>query len=249
MTPRTLLAYAPWQARDGVVKALVSVVIFALIAGIPLATVPRSIEGGWSAFSTDPQMMEFARTLYFNIGGLAMLLGAIMQHSQVIALDRERQYFRFLFAHQVAPWAFYLQRYVVGLLMFSLFFMVIPLVFSKFVTPIPILGTLKATLFFGSFVGALAVLAGAITKKDGLLLIGVYLVSSALQQPSAYDALPTWAQWISKLLPSTYAAGAVRDAWLKGAPIVSADFWLVAGWTVGMLVAALVIIRRFPLAR
>jgi hypothetical protein len=247
MTLQPLLSYIPWHARDGVVRALTSPLTFALLAGIPLATVP--IEGGLAAMATDPQMRQFGTTLYLNVGSLAMTLGAVLQMSQVVALDRERQFFRFLFAHQVAPWTYYLQRFVVGVLLFTALFMLVPIVYSQVVLTVNILGALRAAVLFGAFIGSLALLCGAFTKRDGLALIIVYLTAATIQPPQVYAALPTWAQWFSKILPPAHAAGEVRDAWLRGADAVSADLWLTLGWTAGMLAAALFVIRRLPLAR
>jgi hypothetical protein len=247
MTLQPLLAYIPWHARDGVVRALTSPLMFALLAGIPLGTMTR--DGGLASVATDPRMREFGTSLYLNFGSLAMTLGAVLQTSNVVALDRERQYYRFLFAHQVAPWMYYLQRYVVGIVLFVALFMLVPIVYSQVVLPVSILGALKAAVLFGTFVGSLALLCGAFTKRDGLALIGTYLVAASLQPPVVYAALPTWAQWLSKLLPPAHAAAEVRDAWMKGTTAVSADLWLTLGWTAGMLVTALFVIRRLPLAR
>jgi len=247
MTLQPLLAYIPWHARDGIVRALTSPLTFALLGGIPLATVP--FEGGIASMATNPQMRDFGTSLYLNVGSLAMMLGAVLQMSNVVALDRERQYFRFLFAHQVAPWMYYLQRYVVGVALFAALFMLVPIVYSQVVVPVNILGALKAAVLFGAFVGSLALLCGAFTKREGLALIAVYLTAAMMQPPQVYAALPTWAQWFSKILPPAHAAAEVRDAWMKGVDAVPADLWLTLGWTAGMLAAALFVIRRLPLAR
>lgn len=247
MTLQPLLAYIPWHARDGIVRALTSPLMFALLAGIPLATM--TYDGSLASVATDPRMREFGTTLYLNVGSLAMTLGAVLQMSQVVALDRERQFFRFLFAHQVAPWTYYLQRFVVGVALFAALFTLVPIIYSQVVLPVNILGALRAAVLFGAFVGALALLCGAFTKRDGLALIVIYLTAASIQPSQVYVELPTWAQWFSKILPPVDAAASVRNAWMRGTDAVPADLWLTLGWTAGMLAAALFVIRRLPLAR
>jgi hypothetical protein len=247
MTLQPLLAYAPWHARDAIVRALAAPLIFALLVAIPLATVPS--EGGLAAIATNPEWWKLFSSLYLNIGSLAMTLGAVLQVSQVVAIDRERQYFRFLFAHQVVPWMYYLQRFIVSVSLFVALFLLIPIVYSQLVLSVSILGAFKAALLAGTFIGSLSLLCGAFTKRDGLALIAVYLTASIIQPPQAVAALPTWVGGLSKLLPPVHNAKEVRDAWMNGAEAVPSDLWLTLGWTAGMLVAALFVIRRLPLAR
>lgn len=247
MTLRPLLTYLPWHLRDSAPRAFTAVVAFAVIAGLPLSTFPPQVPGG--TFATDPQLQEIARTVYQQFGTLAMVLGAIIQMNQVAAMDREKQYFRFLFSHQVTPWMFYLQRYLVGVLLFVGVSMLIPLGYSWFVIPVSIGGWFLASLLFTLFLAALALLCGAITKRDGLLLIALYLVGNILQQLAAQGNITGWKLWLGKLLPASHAAGSLRDALMSGGDVSRSDLLLTGGWTIGMVVAALVLVKRLPLAR
>lgn len=247
MTLRPVLAYLPWHLRDAAPRAFTAVVAFAVLAGLPLSTFPPQVPGG--TFATDPQLQEVARTIYSQIGSLAIVLGAIVQMNQVAAVDRDKQYFRFLFSHQVTPWIFYLQRYLVGVLLFVGVSMLIPLGFSWFVIPVSITGWFLASLLFTAYLAALALLCGAITKRDGLLLIGVFLVGSILQQLSAAGTLTGWKLWLGRILPASHAAGNVRDALMTGGDVATRDLLVSGSWTIGMLGAALFLVKRLPLAR
>ena len=59
---------------------------------------------------------------------------------------------------------------------------------------------------------------------------------------------PGWLQWISNVLPLTYAAQAMRDVMLKGAdltwPSIQLDAGVVFAFAVGAIVAAVATLRR-----
>jgi len=247
MTLRPLLAYLPWQARDCAPRAVVPVIIFAALAGLPLWGLKRSSPG--LDFRDGGGAQVAALETYATVLGLAILLGALILMNQTVAVDRDRQHVRFLFAHQVAPWHFYLQRFLVSALLFTAASALMPIGFSALITDVEIFPALKIAAMYAVLVGGLGTLAAASTHRDGLIIILVLAGASLLQQLEAVSRLPAWLAWVAVSLPPFHLAGEIRHAWLRGSEVATGDLVHVLAYGAGMLAAALLIITRAPLVR
>lgn len=247
MTLRPLLAYLPWQARDAAARGLAPVFLFSLIAGLPIYGVQT---GNQTAdFVNDPNARDFALAVYRSTVNLAIVLGAFLMTAQTVATDRERQHVRVLFAHQVVPWMYYLQRFIVGLLFLALSFAIAPWGFSQFVTPVSIPGAIWAALTTGVLIGGLAMLCSAVTARDALPLLIVYIGSNILQQVAATAELSAWLEWLAEVLPPIQKLGLLCQAWYTDSPLPTEHLAPVLGYGIGMLIFSLVIIKRAPLVR
>jgi hypothetical protein len=180
---------------------------------------------------------------------MAATLGSVAMMNQIVALDRERQYFRFLFAHRVRPWHFYLQRFAVALLLLVALFATIPIGFSLFVTPVSAVPALQSMALYGFLVGSLAMLCGALVQRDGIALIVVFAAASVLQQAKRMGNLPSVLGVLADALPPFHRASVIRTEWLTGVAVDAGDLLIVIGYGLAMLVAALVVVKRFPLVR
>jgi ABC-type transport system involved in multi-copper enzyme maturation permease subunit len=218
-----------------------------VLAGIPIWALSTQVDD--FAFDTNPQSREFALQTFQQNASLTILVGALLVMSRTIAFDRERQFVRFLFAQPVRPWAFYLQRFLIGLVVFAACYILVPVGWSQFVVPVPVMGTIWATLTTGLLVGSLAMLCAAITQRDGIPLIVVVLGAGILGQIVQSDLAPTWAEWLWHLLPPITKAGRLREAWLGGTAPPLEYLPLILGYSAGMLASALVIVKRAPLVR
>jgi hypothetical protein len=243
---RPLLAYLPWHARDSVVKAISPLVIFLAIAGIPLGVFTAST--GVPLFGGDERVAAMALSIWPQATGLAITIGAILVMSQVISLDREKQHVRFLFAHPVSPVAFYVQRFVVGVVMLVLAFAPVPLLFSRIVE-VPILATFYALLLQSLLIGGLCTLASVLTQRDGAWVIGVYLVSNVVQGISGGGGAPKWLETLAWALPPVQQANGFASAWLNGRTVAPEELVLVVGYSLGMIATAFFLLRRAPHVR
>lgn len=241
-----LAAYARWQLRDSLPRLATPLVIFLALGMLPLWALARQ-SGGFAAMRADGEAQQMVLVAYHSTLTLAMTLGAVLLASGVVALDRERQHFRFLFSNPVAPWKYYLQRFVVGAVMFALVMALIPLGFSALVTDVPVLPVITSSLMYALLYGSLATLCGALVNRDGILFIGIILIAGVLQQSK--QMLPGWVGAVANSLPPIQVTGTVRGAWLAGRTADTGDLLLVGLYSLGMLAAALVLIRRAPLAR
>lgn len=247
MTLRPLLAYAPWQARDAAVRALAPLFVVLAVGGLPLYAFMSSQE--ITDLAADPRATNVALQVYDSASSLAMLIGAFLLMGNSAALDRDKLHVRFLFAHPVAPESFYLQRFLVSLVVSTAIFAVVPLAYSWLAVPVPVLGTLKAYVLIQLLIGSLAALCGAITARDGLAVIVTYLGANILQQLDRADQLAPWLSTLSKGLPPMNAMERTADALVAGTAVATNELILVLGYAAGLLLAALVIIKRAPLVR
>ncbi len=242
-----IAGYLRWQARDSLLRAFTPVILFAGMGGVPLWSFTRTV--GLGAMDRPGDAQNLALQIYGNTMPLAMTLGAVLLATGIPATDREKQYFRFLFAKPVVAWAFYLQQFLVSLALFVVAMTLVPLGFTALVTAAPVLAVTKSALVFGLLYGSLVVLCGALVNKDGVAFIVVAASSFMLQTLGKAGALPDWLAGIARGLPPFVVADGMRALWLAGEPVPIGDIMHVVGYSIGMLAAALFLVRRLPLAR
>ncbi len=241
------LAYLRWHLRDALPRAVVPLLVFLGIGGIPLwSLIGRE---GLASAREAGRFQDVLLQLYGQTLTLAITLGALVLLSGVVSVDRERGHVRFLFASPVVAWRHYLARAVVSLVLFAAALALIPLGFGAVVVAVPVLPVIGAALLYGLLLGSLGLLAGAITDRDGPVVIVTVLLSAILQPLAAAGQLPSWAARLAQLLPPLASADAVRSAWLAGTAPSPGHLWLVLGYSFGMAVAAFVVIHRAPLVR
>ncbi len=242
-----LLAYLPWHARDALGRVVVTPLAIFLVMGVlPLWSAATS--QGLATMRSGPGGPGMAVGVYTGVLSLSMTLGAMVAVSGLIATDRDRQYFRFLFSHQVAPWAYYLQRYLLSIGLFVLTMLLIPVGFSAVVEPVPVLAVGAASLLYVLLYGSLALLCGALLNRDGVAFIAVVILGNVIQDMPAGIG-PGWVRAIGDALPPFHAVGDLRTALLREAALDRGDLLHVLLYSVAMLAAALFIVRRAPLAR
>lgn len=241
-----LAAYARWQVRDSLGRVVATpLAIFTAMGVLPLWSAASSQGLASMRSGAAPGM---ALGIYTGVLSLAMTLGAMVAVSGVIATDRDRQYFRFLFSHQVPPWAYYLQRYVLSAVLFVVTMMLFPLGFGAVVEPVPVLAVGASSVLYVLLYGSLAMLCGALLNRDGVAFIAVVILGNVLQDIPR-NVAPAWARAIADALPPFHALGDLRQALLREAVIDRGDLLHVALYSGAMLAAALLVVRRAPLAR
>lgn len=241
-----VLAYAAWHLRDSLLRALAPIGLWLSLSGVGLGLMIRS--SGLEAVRSGP--LQIPATAAYQQGlTLALTLGALILASGYVAQDRAQGHVRFLFSAPVVAWQFYLARFVIGLVCFVAATALIPVGFSLLIFPVAVAPVVASAALYGLLLGALAYLAGALTRRDGAVVIGVTLLASVLQPFARTDQLPGWLDVIATALPPLKAADDVRTAWMSGAAPVTQDLVLALGYALAMLVVSLLIIRRAPLVR
>ena len=247
MSGTSALAYVRWHAKDALPRAVAPLAIFLGVGGIPLwSLIGRE---GLDAARQAGRFQDALLQVYGQTMMLAMTLGALVLLSGLVALDRERGHVRFLFATPVVAWRHYLTRGMVGVALFATCFTLVPLGFGALVTPVPVLAVVWSALLFSLLYGSLALLVGAITRRDGAVVIVTVVLGTILQQLAKAEQLPAWGVFLARLLPPFVVAGDVRAAWLAERAAEGGDLLLVVAYSLGMLVASLFVIHRAPLVR
>lgn len=251
MTLRPLLAYAPWHLRDVAAKAIAPVLLFAVMVAFPLLAIRSAADqaGGPVSWSDSPSMRDVATQIYGSMLGLTVLIGALLVMNATLSTDRDKQHVRFLFSHPVSPVAFYLQRYLVGVAATSLAYLLVPIGYSAAVLDVSVLGAFQAMLLACLVYGAITMLAAAITAKDGVLVIGIFVIASVTQQVAATEQSPRWVEITAAMLPPVHHVSAHIQMFTTGATREAMPLWGIGLWTVGMVAAALALVRRGPLVR
>ena len=242
-----LTAYAKFQFRDGLWRATVPVLIFLGIGGIPIWSLAS--QRSLAAMRQGGEAQAMVVAIYTQTMSLSMTLGALMLVSGFVALDRERQHFRFLFSTPVEPWRYYLQQYAISALLFVAIFSLVPLGFGLVVTSVPIVAVTKSAALYALLFGSLALLCGALVNRDGVVLIVTLVGGTVLQRLAEAEMLPRLAAGVARALPPFIVADDVRSRWLAGGALEGNGVALVIAYSLAMLVVALWLIRRAPLAR
>lgn len=247
MIGATLIAYARWHARDAIARAVVPLALFLVIAGMPLALLVRGM--GLEAIRLSAAARDQALTAYTSVLPQMILLGALLVGSGFVALDRERGHVRFLFSSPIVAWQYYLMRFVIGIALFTAVTTLIPVGFGLVFFPVPVLPVLLTAGTYALLLGSLAMLAGAFTRRDGLVVIAVTLASLMFQGLSRSGGAPRWMELVAAALPPVATADRLRSAWFQGDAVATGDLTLVLGYSLAMLITALYTIHRAPLVR
>lgn len=248
MTLKPLLAYLPWQARDLAVRGSAPLGILLALGGLPIAAF--LYQQGVVDLANDPRQAEFVRAVYQGVAPLTITLGAFLFMTSSLAMDRDKQHVRFLFSHQVNPVSYYLQRFVLGMLVFLALFSLGPLALEFLLGgDVQVLGTLAGYAISLVLIGGMTVLASSLTNRDGVLLILLYILVRSLQQLTAQDLLPDWMTPLVRGMPPLGTMSELTTALVQGNAVQTTDVVHVLGYGLGMLIAGLLVVRRAPLVR
>ena len=210
MSVRALTLFAGWQLRDAVPKAVLApLAIFALVPGFPLAMMIA--EYSLAGLRAPGEAQAGAMAAYQNFLPFSLALGAIVLVSGGASLDRERQYVRFLFSRPVAPWAYYLQQFVLSTAIFVATVTLFPLLFGWLVTGVPVMPVVKVAALYALVYGSLALFCGALLNRDGLFFIGVIAVAQmfTIRRRSRAPSTPV-CSYFAKALPPLSSVGQIR---------------------------------------
>lgn len=247
MNRAALAAYAPWQLRDSVVKALAPAFVFALLASPTLMAVRASQPN--VDFATDPTAMELAASVFQNMASFSLWIGGLMVMTETVALDRDRQFYRFLFAQPITPWQFYLQRFAIGLAAFVGVYAAVPLIYSWRVTPVPFGETMLAAVLMALLLGGIATVVAALTRRDGFVTALAYMITGFLQDASRANVLADWMDPVVRWLPPVAKFVEARGLLLRGTMPEADVLWHVGLYGAGLVALGLVLVKRLPLAR
>lgn len=238
---RRLFRYGRWQLSDYLIERGAST----MVLGAVLVLVPVLFGG--------PQARATSRFLFAGNAGNFALLGTLFALNGISSIDRQRNYFRFLFAKPVSVAWYYAQDFALrfaGLLAIAvaLFGGFALLTGSRF----PAWAVAHVALTY-VLVGGVGFLLSSLTHHDGIALVAVYVGTSLVR---AGGALLGWIgrgpaellQFVATAAPPFHLLDTARDSFAAGrAPASGALIWILA-YGLACLTAGLVVLRHRPLS-
>ncbi|MES2123552.1 MAG: hypothetical protein V4503_02570 [Gemmatimonadota bacterium] len=234
---RSPLRYMPWLAFD-IVK--VQLALFAVVSiGLPLIILRLQKNMGSAPEAASIQSGTFM---------LALTITVLMSIGGAIGGDLRAGYYRAWFSKPMAPWWYYLQRWLIG----GVAVLLAPLMLGASLALVLHRGTgitsdLMITVALGYLlIGSACLLISNVSARDWLLVFLLAFMQQRLAQVIEASAsmgltMPDFLVWAYKILPPFHLINPMKPA-LHGNELLH-----VLGYGVAMLVAALVIVQVRPL--
>ncbi len=248
MTRGRMNAYSWYQIADQLIqKAAVPVILISLITFVPLYVTLHNPSNPFLT-STGPQL---ASVLYDSTVSLFLPLGLWFAVVAMISNDRARGHFRFLFSKPVNVVRFYLQKFLLSGVLYVALYAGIVAAFGHYTVHQSIHRAVENAVLTYFLMGSVGFFLSAVTRIDGALLTGVWVLALALQPMAALPAspLPQWVMLLAKILPPAQTLSEVRTQIYTMQPVDTHSLWIVLAYGAVMFAAGLIVLRRAPLSR
>jgi hypothetical protein len=187
------------------------------------------------------------RTAYTALLQFLSLIGPIVAVGGMVSADRAPGLSRFLFAKPIGVSRYYLQMWLLRGLGLLLITAILSAVVHT-VAPVPWWGAVQGIAVTWTLIGGVGFLASVLAPRDSMYVIGLYAVTTLLDQLRTLPDLG-WLERPLAVLPPMHKLGALRTALLGDSGWVWADALHVLGWGLGCVALATVLVRRLPLVR
>jgi hypothetical protein len=243
------MAYARWQLLDGAWQRLALPLVLALLLCYAAFYSMKGATASHPEFWSSGDGRRFTLQLLKQAMGTFIPLAVLMGTNGMVAQDRQKGYFRFLFSKPVPVTGFYMSSFLVQAVLVMAGAALVAAIIGFQATPQPVLGVALAAGLTFALLGSLLFLLSTLTYQDGLVFILAWVFTLIVRQvePALKDG--HWLHQAVKVLPPTHRLDAVRDALYAAQPVVAADVWHVLAYGGACLVLALVALRRLPLSR
>ncbi len=239
-----LAAYAAWQARDFVFERGLPMIIVSTLMLFPVFTITRIVR------RDAPVGVEVGELVLSALLQTVPLLGfvlVILAVNGIVSHDRQRGYFRFLFAKPISLVRYYVQAFLIsgaGVLVIGL---LILLLFYALAYPILPFGMLAFLGLYFIGLGGLCFLFSSVFRADWILVAGVWSVAAMLR--ALYPADESWYGHVFHvILPPFHLASGLAESLMRGHAVAPGDvIWLV-GYGLGAFLLGLLLLRWRPLA-
>lgn len=223
-------------------RGVAMLIIGALLLG-QAALQLRSFAGPGVIIAIPPEMrLRLGWSIFWTFSFIAVL----MTVNGMVSGDRRQGYFRFLFSKPLSIAGYYASAFAVGLLGVLLASVAMYLAVWWIGIRLPV-QVLVAVAMIYALVGAIGFFYSTIMSREWLGVIATLVVVGYLHFRIDRDG-GTVGSLARYLLPPIHLGNAVRDATLSGAlPEATILFWTL-GYGLVVLAAALLVLRRRPLA-
>lgn len=235
MSRARLLAYAPLQLRDFLLRRGVPMLLVGLLIGVQLALISRLRGGLPASISSLSLVMQAVRAV--AVPFVIIALGGI------VSADRRHGYFRFLFAKPLSPTRFYLQLLVVHGAGLLIVVGVLLALFQLFIHPVNPLPALAEVLALYVLMAGMALFISAHVRADWVVLAIVWFAAEIVQ--GNWRNSTDWRIAVVRLLPPVQSFDEIANALANNSALAAEHvLWLVGYSAVFLLLGVLSLERR-----
>ena len=230
---RNPLRYLPWLARDvargpGLLFALGSLVVAAIL---------------WRIAERTGDIPDVALVQVFTLRAVALIM-VLIATGGMVSTDIHQGYYRAWFSKPIAPWWYYLQRWLLG----GAVVLAMPLVYGACLAAFlgaghGVNGALLAQLALGYLlIGSAVFLASTVTRWDWLAIFILSFAQASIKQViDSPIEVPAAVRLAYRVLPPFHLVE-FGGPTLSGGPL-----WHLLGYGGGMLALAIVVLLLRPL--
>jgi hypothetical protein len=252
--------YGLWQLRDyalerGLPTIIVSVLFGYITVGPMLMMVKLQAEKLPQATIARYGSLEAARLAMLhdvNVGfvqkflGVVVFLGALFAMNGIVADDRKKGYYRFLFSKPISPSRYYGQAFLIHWAGFVAVACAMALFYGALLGPIISAPLVYALALMFLMYGGIAFALSAIARWDWLSLVGVTVF--AMYMWGRFGQSTAVAAKLLYLLPPIHRTSEIYDAAGKGATLNAGLLAWFAAYGIGCYVIGLVVLHYRRLA-
>ncbi|MEO5815637.1 MAG: hypothetical protein ABIT20_10195 [Gemmatimonadaceae bacterium] len=258
--PSRVGRYALWQLADYLKDRGLPTLIVSLLGGyvtlIPmlvnykhqLAILPQGlitryggIEGARVVLMHDVNEMFLA-----NFLGVLVYLGAIFAINGIVADDRKKGYYRFLFSEPVSPRRYYGQAFLVHWLGFVIVVCLLALVYGALLLPLLTLPLVSVVALMYLMYAGMGFALSAVARWDWLSLVAATVFAQTMW--SLYGASTSALARLLYLLPPVHRTREIYEALAKHTPLDTGLLIWYAGYGIVCYLIGLVVLRYRRLA-
>lgn len=237
--------YAPIQLLDYVIeRGAVTLLLGAVIGWSMLLPVAKGLNA-----SIDPEGTRVAIQQFFlGAFGLYCWFATITAVNGIVSNDRQKGTFRFLFSKPISVLRYYAQAWILHGIGFVVVVSVLVWLFSVTVQPFFPPRLLIYMSVYYVLLGGLGFLASALTRRDAVAVVLVWLMSLVVHARMSDESGPGW-QLLNVLVPPSHKTTPMLVAILTGQPLDAGAVWWALGYGLVCFVAGLAVIRFRPMAQ
>lgn len=243
------MAYARWQLLDASWQRVALPFVLSLLVVVAAFYSMRGMAAGHPDFYTNSDGRRFTAQLLKQVMGTYIPLAVLMGANGIIALDRQKGYFRFLFSKPVPVPGYYVSAFLIHGAIASAGAALLAAIIGWYATPQPVLQVAAACALTFALLGSILFFLSTLTYQDGLVFILIWVLTLILRQIEPAMKVGHWMHTAVRILPPTHRLDAVREALYAGHEWAMTDVWHVLAYGGACFVLALIALRRLPLAR
>lgn len=251
MTTRTVrwLAYARWQLFDALWQRLALPLGLTMLFTVAGFYSMREMGSGRPDVWATADGRRFAGMMLRQAMSMFIPLAVLMGTNGMVAQDRQKGFFRFIFSKPVPVPGFYVSAFLIHAALATAGAALVAGGIGWYSAPQPVLGVAMACALTFALLGSLLFLLSTLTYQDGLLFIIIWMFTLTLRQVEPAMKAGHWLHTAVRVLPPTHRLDAVRHALYAAEPYQAGDAWHVLAYGGACFVLAVIALRKLPLAR